>query len=120
MHYILQTLREYPEITIFLTLALGFWFGSTKVGSFIGTVASTLVAGLLVGQLNIQIPPVVGSTFFTIFLFAVGYSVGPRFVPALKTDGLPQVAFTLIVCAAGFATAYAAAKILGYDAAVAA
>ena len=120
MQFILQTLREYPEITIFLTLAVGFWFGSTKPGSFIGTVASTLVAGLLIGQLNIQIPPIVGSTFFTIFLFAVGYSVGPRFVPALKTDGLPQVAFTLIVCAAGFGTAYAAAKVLGYDAAVAA
>jgi putative transport protein len=54
LHYILQTLREYPEIAIFLTLALGFWFGSTKVGSFIGTLASTLVAGLLVGQLNIH------------------------------------------------------------------
>jgi putative transport protein len=120
VQYILQTLREHPEIAIFLTLALGFWFGSTKVGSFIGTVASTLVAGLLVGQLNIHISPVVASTFFTIFLFAVGYSVGPRFVPALKTDGLPQVAFTLIVCAAGFGTAYVAAKIMGYDPAVAA
>ena len=119
MHFILDTLRGYPEITIFVTLALGFWFGATRVGSFIGTVASTLVAGLLVGQLNIHINPVVGSTFFTIFLFAVGYSVGPQFVPALKTDGLPQVAFTLLVCAVGFATAYAAAKLMGYDAAVA-
>jgi hypothetical protein len=36
-----------------------------------------------------------------------------QFVPALKTDGLPQVAFTLIVCAAGFGTAYVAAKIMG-------
>ena len=54
------------------------------------------------------------------FLFAVGYSVGPQFVPALKKDGLPQVAFTLLVCAAGFGTAYAAAKMMGYDAAVAA
>jgi putative transport protein len=120
MQYLLQTLCEYPEITIFLTLALGFWFGSTKVGGFIGTVASTLIAGLLIGQLNIQIPPIVASTFFTIFLFAVGYGSGPQFVPALKSDGLPQVAFTLIVCAASFGTAYAAAKIMGYDAGVAA
>jgi hypothetical protein len=26
----------------------------------------------------------VGDTFFIMFLFAVGYSVGPQFIPALK------------------------------------
>jgi len=120
VHFVLDALRSNPEITIFLTLALGFWVGSTKVGSFIGTVASTLIVGLVIGQLDIHVAPVVANTFFTMFLFAVGYSVGPQFVPALKKDGLPQVAFTLIVCASGFAVAYAAAKMLGYDSAVAA
>ena len=120
VHFVLDALRSNPEITIFLTLALGFWVGSTKVGSFIGTVASTLIVGLIIGQLDIHVAPVVANTFFTMFLFAVGYSVGPQFVPALKKDGLPQVAFTLIVCASGFAVAYAAAKMLGYDSAVAA
>ena len=28
MNWIIQTLRSYPEIAIFLTLALGFWVGS--------------------------------------------------------------------------------------------
>jgi putative transport protein len=120
VHAVLDTLRSNPEIVLFLTLALGFWLGSLRFGSSLGTVATTLIVGLVIGQLDIHVAPVVANTFFTMFLFAVGYSVGPQFVPALKKDGLPQVAFTLIVCASGFAVAYAAAKVLGYDAAVAA
>jgi len=56
----------------------------------------------------------VQTIFFLIFLFAVGYSVGPQFFAALKKDGLPQVAFPLVVCASGFLTAWAAAKVMGY------
>jgi putative transport protein len=114
---LIDTLRTYPEIAIFLTLAIGFWFGSLKFRSFsLGAVTSTLIAGLLVGQLHITVAPVVESTFFLMFLFAVGYSVGPQFFRALKKDGLPQVAFALIVCASGFLCAYLLGKLLGYDA----
>lgn len=102
MHYVTEFLinpfRQYPEIAIFLTLALGFWFGSLKFRSFsLGAVTSTLIAGLLVGQLHIPVAPVVQSTFFLMFLFAIGYSVGPQFFRALKKDGLAQIAFALLV-----------------------
>jgi putative transport protein len=121
MHYIIQfpvdIIREFPEIAIFLTLAIGFWFGSLKFRSFsLGAVTSTLLAGLLVGQLHVHVAPVVQATFFLMFLFAVGYSVGPQFFRALKKDGLPQVAFALIVCASGLACAYVLGKMLGYNA----
>ncbi len=112
-----DTLRAYPEIAIFLTLAIGFWFGSLKFRSFsLGAVTSTLIAGLLVGQFHITVAPIVESTFFLMFLFAVGYSVGPQFFRALKKDGLPQVVFALIVCASGFLCAYLLGKLLGYNA----
>jgi len=115
MHFVVATLREYPEIALFLTLAIGFWLGGLKFGSFsLGAVTSTLVAGLLIGQLHVHIAPIVASTFFTMFLFAVGYGAGPQFFPALKKDGLPQVVFTLIVCFTGLFTAYVAARLLGY------
>jgi len=115
MHEIVDVLRDNPEIAIFLTLAIGFWFGSLKFGSFsLGAVTSTLIAGLLIGQLNIHIASIVEDTFFTMFLFAVGYSAGPKFFPALKKDGLPQVLFAVIVCFSGLLTAYAAARLLGY------
>ena len=121
MHFLAQffidTLRQYPEIAIFLTLAVGFWFGSLKFGSFsLGAVTSTLLAGLVVGQLHISIAPVVESTFFLMFLFAVGYSVGPQFFRALKKDGLPQVAFALLLSATGLLCAYVLGKVLGFNA----
>lgn len=121
MHFLVQflidTLRQYPEIAIFLTLAVGFWFGSLKFRSFsLGAVTSTLLAGLVVGQLHISIAPVVESTFFLMFLFAVGYSVGPQFFRALKKDGLPQVAFALLLAATGLLCAYVLGKMLGFNA----
>ena len=114
--FVYGTFRQYPETLIFLTLAIGFWVGSLKIGSFsLGAVTSTLLAGLVVGQVHIPIASVVQSTFFLMFLFAVGYSVGPQFFGALKKDGLPQVAFAILVCASGFLTAYLLGKVLGYN-----
>ena len=55
--WIFDTLRTYSEIAIFLTLAMGFWVGKLKVGSFsLGVVTSTLLAGVLVGQIGIESP----------------------------------------------------------------
>ncbi len=99
MNFIVQTLRDHAEISIFLVLALGAWVGKFKVGSFsLGVVTSTLLAGVIVGQLNIEISPQVKSTFFLMFLFAVGYSVGPQFFRGLKSDGVPQVFFAAAMC----------------------
>jgi len=116
MTFIVDTMREYPETLIFLTLAIGFWFGALRFGSFsLGAVTSTLIAGLLVGQLHIPIASVVQSTFFMMFLFAVGYGVGPQFFRAFKNDGLPQVAFAIVVWLSGLLSAYVLAKLLGYN-----
>ena len=52
--WLVETLRDNPEIAIFLTLGLGFWVGKLKFGSFsLGVVTSTLLAGVLVGQIDI-------------------------------------------------------------------
>ena len=115
MQILIDALRHHPEIALFITLAIGFWFGALKFGSFsLGAVTSTLIAGLIVGQLGVTLPGAVQQIFFLLFLFAVGYSVGPQFFGALKKDGLPQVAFALIMCASGFVAAWAAAKFMGY------
>ena len=115
--WLVETLRTYPEVAIFLTLALGFWVGKFKVGSFsLGVVTSTLLAGVLVGQLEITISGNVKSTFFLMFLFAVGYGVGPQFFRGLKGDGVQQVLFAVIQCVAVLVTAVVVGKLLGYDA----
>jgi hypothetical protein len=45
MNWLFNTLRNYPEITIFLTLALGFYVGGLKFGQF-----RVLLTGVLIGQ----------------------------------------------------------------------
>src|ERR1700722_6544055 len=109
------TLRQYPEIAIFLALALGYYFGKfTFRGLGLGSVTATLLAGVLIGQLGITIAQPLKATVFLMFLFAVGYGVGPQFVRGIAKDGLPQALFAVVQCLLCLAAPYAAAKMAGY------
>lgn len=121
MTFFVTALQNNPELAIFLTLAAGFALGRIQIGSFrLGNVMGTLVAGVLIGQLGIQVPPIVKAIFFALFLFATGYTVGPQFVRGLGRSALPQVALTFVLCATTLVTALVAARILGYDSGTAA
>jgi len=114
--YVVTALREHQELAIFLTLAVGFFVGRIKIGSFsLGTVVGTLLAGVVIGQLGINVPPVVKSVFFALFLFTTGYKVGPQFFRGLKKDALPQLGVTVVLCCTCLVTAFVAAKLLEYD-----
>jgi putative transport protein len=116
MSWLVQTLRTYPEIAIFLTLALGFFVGGLKIGKFtLGSVTGVLLAGVLVGQAHITISPSVKSVFFLMFLFAVGYSVGPQFFRGLKSEGIPYALLALVVCGSCLLCALGAAVVLEYN-----
>ncbi len=116
MNYLTNALREHQELAVFITLAIGFLIGRLKIGSFsLGTAVGTLLAGVAVGQLGIQVPATVKYVFFDLFLFTTGYKVGPQFFRALKKDAGPQVALTLVLCVTCLLAAYTAAKLLGYD-----
>jgi len=121
MHWLVHTLRTYPELAVFLVLGLGYWIGNIKVGTFsLGAVTGTLLMGVLVGQLGIKISPDLKAVFFLMFLFAVGYSVGPQFFRGLKSDGLPQVFFAVIICVLCLAVTWVCAKLAGFDSGTAA
>src|SRR5205085_3423699 len=110
-----QTLRQYPEIAIFLVLALGYYFGKfTFKGIGLGSVTATLLAGVLVGQLGITIAQPLKATVFLLFLFAVGYGVGPQFVRGVAKDGVPQAIFAVVQCVFSLAVPIAIVKIAGY------
>jgi putative transport protein len=116
MDWIVNTFRQYPELAIFLTLAIGYWAGNIKFGKFkLGAVTGVLLAGVIIGQMHITISPNVKSVFFLMFLFAVGYGVGPQFFRGLKKDGIPQVIFAVLQCLVSLFSAYVVAKLLGYD-----
>ena len=117
----MNALRNHPELAIFLVLAVGFVIGRIRIGSFkVGNVVGTLIAGVLIGQFDIKVDPTVKSVFFSLFLFATGYKVGPQFFRGLKKNAMPQVVLTVVLCVASLVTTLAAAKLLGYDSGTAA
>jgi putative transport protein len=114
--WFVHTLRSYPEIAIFLSLALGYYFGSfTYKGLGLGAVTATLIAAVIIGQLEIKIGSPLKPTFFLMFLFAIGYGVGPQFVRGIAQDGIPQALFAAVVCFFCLGAAYLGAKLAGYD-----
>ena len=114
--WFVETLRTYPELAIFIALAVGFYFGPKKLGGFsLGNVTATLLAAIVVGQLGIQISGPIKSAFFMLFLFAVGYGVGPQFFAGLSKEGPRQIIFTVIVCLLCLLSAVFAAKVGGFD-----
>jgi putative transport protein len=114
--WLFATLKQYPEIAIFLTLGLGYYFGKfTFKGIGLGAVTATLLAGVLIGQIGITISQPLKSTVFLMFLFAVGYAVGPQFVRGVAKDGLPQAIFSVVQCVFSLIACVVIAKIAGYD-----
>jgi putative transport protein len=114
--WIITTLKSKPELVIFLTLAFGYLLGKLKIGSFsLGAVTGTLLVGLLIGQVGIDISPQVKSLFFTMFLFAVGYSVGPQFVRGVARDGAPQALFAVVISVLCLLVPVVICKIAGYN-----
>ncbi|MCA3452118.1 MAG: aspartate-alanine antiporter [Rhodobacter sp.] len=113
--YVVETLRANPQLAIFLTLAIGYYVGAIRLGSFtLGAVTGTLLAGILIGQLGIEVSGQVKSVFFIMFLFAVGFGVGPQFVRGIASDGVPQALFAVVVCALCLGSVYLAAIVSGY------
>lgn len=116
MTWPLESLQRFPEIAIFLTLAAGFAIGRLKIGKFsLGNVTGVLMAGVVIGQIGISISPNVKAVFFLMFLFAVGYSVGPQFFRGLKRDGIPQMLFAFGLSVACLLSTFVAAKLAGYN-----
>src|SRR4029450_6642305 len=95
----------------------GYAIGKVKLGSFtLGAVTGTLLAGVLVGQLRVQLPGEVKQCFFLLFLFSIGFRTGPQFFRGLRSDGLQQAALSAIVATTGLIVAYAISRLFGYDA----
>jgi putative transport protein len=116
MDWIVSTFQRYPEIAIFLALGIGYYVGKfTFRGIGLGSVTATLLAAVVFGQMNITISPNVKSIFFLLFLFAVGYGVGPQFVRGVAKDGLPQALFAVVQCLFSLAALVLIAKMAGYD-----
>lgn len=121
MDWLISFIQDHPVIPLFLTLGLGFQLGKVKIGSFsLGSVAATLVVGVIIGQMKITIPDMLKTVFFLFFLFAVGYNVGPQFFRSFRGPGLRMAGFSLVVALICSGLVIVGARIMGYSTGVAA
>src|SRR5262249_3353152 len=111
-----QTLKQYPESAVFISLAIGCYVGGFSYkGLGLGAVTATLIAAVIIGQIGITITGPLKPFFFLMFLFAIGYAVGPQFVRGIAQDGLPQALYAVVVCVLCLAVPVIVVKIAGYD-----
>ena len=116
MDTFIDILRQYPAIALFLTVGTGFLIGKIRYRSFsIGSVTAVLLTGVLVGQLRISMSGPMKTVFFMMFLFSIGYSVGPQFFRSLRGAGLKQVLFAVIMSSSCFGVTLLIALLLSYS-----
>ena len=121
MEWFVATLRGYPELAVFLVVALGALIGKVKLGSAnLGTVTGALFAGLVVGQLNIPVAGAAKAILYLLFLVGNGYSIGPQFFRSLKGEGVRYLALAVVQSSAGLLGAVIMARFLHLDVGMAA
>ena len=110
-------LHGFPALCLFLSIVLGTLIGRVHImGVGFGNVVGTLVAGMIIGIIaKPELPELLRWIFFYLFLFSVGYSVGPQFFGSLRKEALPQIILSLIVAVTGLVTVVGVAAIFDLD-----
>lgn len=115
--FVLNALRATPEIAVFLAIALGVFIGRIRIGSFhLGSTAGALLMGLLIGQVGLEVPPILKSVFFILFIYAVGFKSGPEFFGSLNRGTLKLVLFSVVLCAAALGSILLMNAVFHFDA----
>ncbi|MBQ8542583.1 MAG: aspartate-alanine antiporter [Bacteroidaceae bacterium] len=116
MNWIIELMRSHPEVAIYLTIGMGFLIAKIRIKGFsLGIVSSVLLVGVIVGQLHIPVGNTLKPVAFLMFLFAIGYKVGPQFFSGLKKEGLPQVYFAIVMCLFILFSTWIISLIMGYS-----
>src|SRR3954466_16226975 len=117
MQKVAAFLHGFPALCLFLSILLGTFIGRFHFkGVGFGAVVGSLIAGIGIGILaKPELPELLRWTFFYLFLFSIGYSVGPQFFGSLKTEALPQIALAVTVALSGLATVIGVTAAWGFD-----
>jgi len=117
MDWMQGMLAKYPELAVYFAIGVGYWVGSIQVLGFkLGGVTGSLLAGIGIGLLfEVPVSAAAKSLVFLLFLFGIGYSVGPRFVSAMRGDGWRYAVLGIFMPVVGLLTAWAVASALGLD-----
>lgn len=112
-----RTLAEYPILTLFVVIGLGYLLGEIDFHGFRLGVAGVLFVGLAIGSLsaNVALPEVVSTLGLIIFVYAVGIHSGPAFFDSFRRQGYRNSLLTVVVLlfGAGIALVLGSAMQLG-------
>ena len=116
LHTVDQVFDAAPLLALFVTIALGYFVGKFTIGRFVlGGIAGTLLVGVLIGQLGIELDSGIKSIFFALFIYAVGYQGGPQFFHALNLRSLNQLISAFVMCLVGLLIVLVSAWVFDLD-----
>lgn len=117
MQEVASLLHRYPELALFVTIFIGTLIGRLHWKGFgIGSVVGSLLAGIVIGIFaKPEYPQLLRWAFFYLFLFSIGYSVGPRFFGGLRKEAIPQIVLTITLAITGLLTTVAVAYVFHFD-----
>jgi len=105
-----------PLLALFVTICLGYVVGKLTIGQFVlGGVAGSLLVGVLIGQLNIEIDTAMKSVFFALFIYAVGYQGGPQFFRSINRRSLNMLVSAFVMCLVGLICVLVSAWVFDLD-----
>ena len=113
---LLEPLRPHPELAVFLTLGVGSLVGKLSVGGVKrGAVAGVSLTGVAVGRIGVHVSDDLKQVMCLLFLFSIGYKVGPPFFRGFKSDGAQQMPVAVVFCVACLQAGWSSAKTFGHD-----
>lgn len=117
MEWLGHLFEKYPEMAVYLAIGLGYLIGGLKFrGAGIGSVTGSLLAGILVGNFfHVPVSDAAKSILFLLFLFGIGYSVGPSFFHSMKGSGWRWAVLGVFMPLVGLMAAYAVARFMKLD-----
>lgn len=117
MHWLASLFTKYPEMGVYLAVGIGYVVGRIKFGGVgVGAVTGSLLGGILIGNFfHVSVSDQAKSILFLLFLFGIGYSVGPSFFRNLKGDGWRWAMLGVFVPLIGLLAGYSAALFLKLD-----
>lgn len=116
MTLIQSILHQSPEIALFLSLAIGYWVGKFKFGSFqLGGVAGSLLAAVAISQVGLHIDSGIKAILFALFIYAVGFESGPQFFRSLGRQSLREISMAVVLALSGLITVIVIARMFGLD-----
>src|SRR5215468_10610668 len=117
MEWLAGLFAKYSEMAVYLAVGTGYVIGRLKFrGVGLGVVTGSLLGGILIGNyFHVPVSDQAKAMLFLLFLFAIGYSVGPGFFGNLKGEGWRWAVLGVLVPAIGLITSYGVAGYLKLD-----